>query len=393
MHEVCSPFMAAVLRSLGRPSKVLPLETRESFDLGRSRCRGGECLPCPATLGAFLATLKAEGGDPGDHALFMPTAEGPCRFGQYCTLQKQALDDLGLGAAKVVSWNSTDSYDGTSMSERRRIWKALALGDVLFKMRCRLVAKEKRAGQTEDLYLESRERLAQVIEQAGDLEGAVKDVRDRFLRIPTLERERPLVGVVGEIYVRNNAFCNQNVVRAIEAAGGEAWVAPFSEWIIYTAWMEAWFKGFRRGGFLERMGGLIKNRFLAGDSEAWHRAVSPILDQRMEPPIEETVKAGAAWMPIDFEGESIITVGRTIEFAKRDGAALVLNAAPFACMPGAMTSGILKAVERDLGIPVVPMFYDGQGDINGLLESHLSAIHRQRARSGLRVDFRAAGEQ
>ncbi len=48
---------------------------------------------------------------------------------------------------------------------------------------------------------------------------------------------KPLVGIVGEIYVRNNVFANEHVVRSIEKLGAEAWMAPLAEWVLFTSSM------------------------------------------------------------------------------------------------------------------------------------------------------------
>ncbi len=57
---------------------------------------------------------------------------------------------------------------------------------------------------------------------------------------------KPIVGVVGEIYVRSNRFSNENAVREIEALGGEVWMPPISEWLLYvnyTTKHEPWTPG------------------------------------------------------------------------------------------------------------------------------------------------------
>ena len=45
------------------------------------------------------------------------------------------------------------------------------------------------------------------------------------------------MGIVGEIYVRNNMFANENVVRSIEKLGAEAWMVPLTEWVLFTSSM------------------------------------------------------------------------------------------------------------------------------------------------------------
>ncbi len=49
--------------------------------------------------------------------------------------------------------------------------------------------------------------------------------------------------MVGEIYTRANTFSNENTIREIEALGGEVWMAPIGEWLLYvnfTAKRRAW---------------------------------------------------------------------------------------------------------------------------------------------------------
>ena len=65
------------------------------------------------------------------------------------------------------------------------------------------------------------------------LEHAVK----RFLSIPVDRNEKPVVGIVGEIYIRSNRFSNDDLVRKVEEFGGEAWLAPIAEWINYVNYM------------------------------------------------------------------------------------------------------------------------------------------------------------
>ena len=92
---------------------------------------------------------------------------------------------------------------------------------------------------------------------------------------------KPLVGIVGEIYVRQNRYTNQDVVRRIEKAGGEAWLAPISEWILYTSHMEKWLA--RRNPWWTRIGQYLKDRFLERDEMAWQQRLEPLLANRREP--------------------------------------------------------------------------------------------------------------
>ena len=57
-------------------------------------------------LGDALKVVLAPGADPSKIAFFMPTAPGPCRFGQYAPFLRRVLDTVGATEAMVVSPSS-----------------------------------------------------------------------------------------------------------------------------------------------------------------------------------------------------------------------------------------------------------------------------------------------
>lgn len=376
MHEVSPRLAAAVMRHAGVEARALPPETVESFTLGKQHTRGTECVPCPATLGSFLKAM--ENAEPGKkHALFMPTASGPCRFGQYCSLDRRILDSMGKQHVPLVSWSSTDSYGGLDMATRRRFWVALVLGDLLYKLRCATLPYERKKGSVEQAFAYFANRLETALESGSGLERAVDQMKAEFLALKDpAAPPKPLVGIVGEIYVRQNRFTNQDVVRRIEAAGAEAWLAPLTEWVLYTSYMEKWLA--RNRPWWTRIGMTVKDRFLVHDEHVWQRRVDPLLNHRQEPEVEQILQSGVRYFPYEFEGESILTVGRAVEFA-RQGASLVVNCAPFGCMPGSMTGAILQAVQRQTSVAMVSLFYDGEGDINTRMDTFLANLSRGEA--------------
>jgi hypothetical protein len=87
--------------------------------------------------------------------------------------------------------------------------------------------------------------------------------------------------------------------------------------------------------------------------------------------METVLEYGRRYVPVEFLGETILTVGRAVAFAKA-GASLVVNCAPFGCMPGTISSALYRRVSGDLGVPLVSLFYDGQGTQNQRLEVFLN---------------------
>ena len=368
MHPYGTPIFASSFKAFGYDAEALPKEDDEDFEIGRANTRGDECLPMSVTLGAMLKKMRGINADPKKHAFFMPTAPGPCRFGQYSLLDRMAFNDNDMKDITILSPSSTNTYMGLENALRRRLWLALLASDVFFKTGCRLRPYEVQKGETDRALAESLEILnAAFSERKGDLMGAVKEGMDIMRRVTTQGPPKPLVGIVGEIFVRCNSFSNEDVVGTIEKLGGEAWLSPISEWILYTATSQKRNVKDQKLGMFAKMEAYLKNRFLHGDEHRFYEIAGELLADRHEPSIEKVMEEGERYIPYEFEGESVLTIGRAIMFAKQ-GAALVVNCGPFTCMHGSITDAIFQEVSEQADIPIVNMAYDGEGGQNRRLE-------------------------
>ena len=117
----------------------------------------------------------------------------------------------------------------------------------------------------------------------------------------------------------------------------------------------------------------MTNMYLHKTEQSYYKIAASVLHDRHEPTMKDIVVAGAEYLPIDFVGEAILTIGRAIHFA-RQGASMVVNAAPFGCMPGTLSSSILLEIKEKYKIPFVSLFYDGDIDVNDKVASLLKTI-------------------
>jgi predicted CoA-substrate-specific enzyme activase len=381
MHPIGGPLMAAGLRAGGfERAESLPAETHEAFETGRSLTRGSECLPTDCTTGAFVEVMRSRGLDPKDNALFMPSSDGPCRFGQYNVLQRLVLNRLGQGEVAILSPSCSNSYQGLSQKARQMLWHGILCADTIWKAGCKVRPYEKERGATDRAMREGVEEVARIMSKGRDFRPAFGQAIRRVAAVPAEKLgTRPLVGIVGEIYVRCNLFSNDEVIRAIERFGGEAWLAPLGEWVLYSAAFQRWTAGRRP----LHLGGLaaahLKNFFIHRQEREAAQIASPFLDDRREPPIEEVIAEGRKFLPMNFSGEALITLGRAVLFA-RQGASLIVNVAPFGCMPGTITSALCREIQAQTGVPIVSLFYDGGPGMNQRLEVFLAGLSARAAR-------------
>ena len=370
MEPMGARLFAAAFRHAGFDARVLR-EDGQTLALGLKHTAGGECAPCPTTLGSLLHAFEGPGApDPDRTLFFMPTACGPCRFGQYTQLGRLVLEKLGLGGVRMVAPSAENAYAGMDLDSRQRLWHAVVASDVARKLVHRVRPYETEPGSVDGL---AEELLAQWEKDlAGSPTDAMYATLERFARrfesLPRAGKPRPVVGVVGEIYVRANPFLNQDLCRRIESLGGEAWLAPLSEWVLYTSHIRALYARrdrFSPAALVERARTwLEENLFFVRVEHRYYDSAGPALADRREPDIDAVMKAGGAYAPWEFEGESLLTLGRTALFFARDGVRAVVNAAPMFCMPGTITTSIFPRLEKEFGRPVVCNFYDGSGDPN-----------------------------
>ncbi|MBN2402069.1 MAG: hypothetical protein JXN64_06695 [Spirochaetes bacterium] len=376
MFEIAPRFFAAAFRAYGFDAEALPIEDNTAFELGKNNTRGSECLPACVTIGGFLKKLKETKANPSKHALFMPTAEGPCRFGQYSILHKSILMKNSMGDAEIFSPSSANSYMGMGGGLTRYLLDIIMASDILSKCVYSIRPYERNKGKTDILAEEIISEVESGIEKKGNLIKMTGQALTKLSGIPVESGNRPLVGIVGEIYVRSNLFCNNNVIQHIEAGGGEAWLSPMSEWVIYTAWMERYFNRIDNPGLLKKLGVNIKTSYMINRMHAFEHALQEYIPDRTEPPIERVLEAGRRYVPVEFEGEVILTIGRTIVFLE-DGANMVVNCAPFGCMPGNITTSIFHNIQRDYNKPVINLFYDGESDVNRIISIYLNNIKKE----------------
>jgi len=361
--------LAAAFRSCGVETEVLPESDDETVRIGREHSSGRECYPLALTTGDMIKATRRPGFDPDRSAFFMPAGKGPCRFGLYNRYHRQVLDKLGLDRVQVLSPMQDESlHEDFRMLDRNFVllfWRGVFAVDMLQKALWEHRPYEKLHGQTDRVYQAALHNVAAAIEGRVDLLPVLREVYEEFSGIQIAERTRPVIGVVGEIYLRSNRFGNEDVVRQIEKLGGEAWVAPISEWILYvnataktSATMNRSWKALLKAyltGWVQRHD---ERRLLSG--------FNGNLRSLHEPSIEQTLLAAGPYIHHSFEGEAVLSVGKAIDYINRGVSGLV-NVMPFTCMPGTIASAVLKRVREDHNnIPLLNVAYEGQGDSQNL---------------------------
>ncbi len=388
---------AAAFRALGLAADITPPSDHRTREIGARYTSGDECYPAKVTVGDFMRLLEQPDIDPAEVVLFMPTADGPCRFGQYATYLRRVLDSNGYPHTYVLSPTSSDGYADFGSLARpfvRTGWRALVAADILQKMLLKLRPHELQKGSVESAYEEGLGDLCETIagaplepaKQLARMREAMVRARDRMRAVPVRrDPATPLIGIVGEIFCRLHSFSNENLVRRLEEYDAEAWISDITEWVWYT--IDEQFRKLRLCGrrvSMEAFGAWVRKRVQKRDE---HVLLEPFADDFAgcdEPPIEEVLEAARPYLPNDGAmGEMVLNVGKAICLARR-GADGIIDISPFTCMNGIVCEAVYPRVSRDLGgIPIRNFYFDGtQSDLDRDLGVYLELARSYQRRKG-----------
>jgi predicted CoA-substrate-specific enzyme activase len=364
------PFASAFKKS-GVPAEVLPESDGKTLEYGRTFTSGKECYPCIVTTGDMVKKCKESDFDPDRSAFFMPSGTGPCRFGQYSRLQRLVLREIGLDGIPIISPNQGRQFYNemgqVAKGFDRLAWRGLLAADFLEKILLERRPYEKKEGETDHVFWKSIGRVCDAIEKGESVFEALKECRDWFMAVEVdKSQKRPLIGIVGEIFVRSNRFSNDNIVAEVERLGGEAWMPPFTEWILYTNFTR------KRGNLKSKdyksyFITVLKDRIQKKDEHAMKEIFKGAIEKIDEPSTEQVLELAQSYVHDSFEGEAGLSVGKAIDFVHH-GASGIINVMPFTCMPGTVVTAVMKRVRQDLdNVPFLTMAYDGLEQTNTLM--------------------------
>jgi len=392
MNRTGAHLFAATFRGFGIKAKVL--ETYKGLDLGKEYTSGKECYPCQVTMGDILQFLKkeketlGEAFKPEDYVYFLPESDGPCRYGMYNKYQRIVLDSFpGLERLKICSLTATDGYATGGMLAEDRIlsfkkagYYSFVVADILDRLLWRIRPYEKESGMADEFIERSMRVMAEAFETYAakkafsrildKLEDLIKE--GKTIIDPEIPR-KPLIGIVGEIFLRMHVHSNQDLIRVLESHGAEVVNASLAEWINFVSYdgLRRAKKGFRlnlKELCLTHMKTHLKKMLSFGTDlhyQEWrlkqvYKRIRPIIDLAEDHKIShlEKVLKKTDLFSFDMETEACLSIAAILQYA-REGYNGVVNVYPFTCMPGTTTSAIVKPVMDERRVPYMDAPYDG----------------------------------
>ncbi|MGD9379472.1 MAG: acyl-CoA dehydratase activase [candidate division WOR-3 bacterium] len=379
--------LASAMKYGGIDAEVLPPPDEESVNIGRKYTSGRECIPAIITAGDMVKRINSDGFIPEKSGFFMAQGSGPCRFGQYYRLHRMILDDLGFADVPIYAPNQGpslfDDLGPMGMKFLMAVWDGICAVDAL-EARARMIRPyEKERGATNRIYERALDEVCRLVERGQSTIPLLKRVRTELDAIAVDDITKPRIGIVGEIYVRSQPFSNNFVIDRLEELGCEVALPSIGEWFLYLNFTRVrncrWFRQYRRVIFTKLFDKYMKHR---------QKKIFKIIGLKPESSVLDIVDQAGAHVHSTLEGEAVITIGKTIDFA-REHLSGVINVMPFTCMPGNTVTTIYKGVkEKFPDFPLFNLSVDGLDHaVDAMrLETFVTQARNYMARMSQRLD-------
>jgi predicted nucleotide-binding protein (sugar kinase/HSP70/actin superfamily) len=234
----CSPPIVRPFVDLGYQIVQLPSPDHASVDVGLKYTNNEICYPGIITLGDLVKALQSGNYDLSRTAIGFSQTGGQCPATSYPSMIKKALVAAGFEQVPVVTLSTSlsvlNDQPGFRFNTKDYIYKAaigMMFNDALSDMYHSTIIREKHKGKTQAIadkyfnwYMNGTIRLT----KTSLLEWLERAVHD-FNAIETTPEYHPKVGIVGEIYVKYNAFSNNHVAQWLMDQGIEVVMPSFLE--------------------------------------------------------------------------------------------------------------------------------------------------------------------
>jgi len=342
----------SLMDDIGVESIIPTFTTSSTLRLGSSISPETVCLPYKIMLGNYINSIKA-----GADTILITGSCGPCRFGYYGPLQKQALEDAGykdidmiildppkegyknfLGVLKKISGNRRIDIIPAFNNAYKVCCEIDKLNELLYYTRPRAVNKS-------ELRSIMHEFKKDIINAKGTtlMLKLIHDTENKIRKVDIDNSFKPIkIGIIGEIYTIIEQFTNLNVEERLGDLGVEV------------------------------------HRSMTVKDWARNTIILPVtgrkgykLEKRLSKP----------YLPTLIGGHTQQCIGHAVNYAKMGYHGLI-QIYPMTCMPEIVSRSILPQVEKDYGIPILYLIVDeqtGEAGYQTRLEAFVDYIWKNKA--------------
>ena len=327
------------------------------------RYNTGQCLPLNTIAQEFMDYIETHQLEPEKTLLWMGGSEIACNIRLFPYYIRSILDARGGGLEKAGVYVGNITFTDLSPRIGVEMYFAYMFGGFIRKMACKLRPYELIRGETDRAVSRAVQIAADSFLGKQDRQEAAREISRMFQEIKIdRSRPRPQVAIFGDLYTRDNEVMNQDLISAIEQAGGEVVTTPYSDYLKIIA--EPYFKRW----LIERhYGEVLVNKALLGLvnllDRKYYRIFEPVLGDPYPVYRHSALEIMSRFnLRVQHAGESMENLVKVFSLIRmHPRISLFVQASPAFCCPSLVTEAMGRDIESQTGIPIVSITYDGTG--------------------------------
>ena len=368
MAPIHFEFIEPILQSEGYKAKLLRECTQHTIETGLKYVNNDACYPSIITTGQMLEALESGEYDVNKTALIMSQTGGGCRATNYIGFIRKALKDAGFEQVPVISFNVVGMEKNPgfklTLSLVEKLLKGIIYADLLQKMLYKNRPYEVNKGETQKLFaqwMEKAKKLA-IKSKMKEFSQSIYQIVDDFEKIKLdTSKEKPKVGIVGEILIKYHPFGNNFVANLLEKEGAEVILPDFMGFIKFIASNKVisnqMLKNDNKKAFIFDMAIKLIESFEKDSRKALAKSKKGYLPPSDIWHLADNVKSVLSTG--NQTGEGWFLTAEMLEYMEHDIPNIVC-VQPFACLPNHVVGkGVIKTIrDKFPEANIVPVDYD-----------------------------------
>lgn len=242
--DFLSPLIPAIARIAGYNFVNCPRTSKTSADIGLQYGNNEVCYPATLVLGDLLAELQTGKYNLDNVAVAISQTGGQCRATNYLALIKQGLKNAGFEQIPTIAVTlGSGAIQNKQGGFKLPIFKILNItlnaflfGDILNQIFSAAVVREKEKGKSQyffNFYMEEARKI--ILENKHKkFYALLKNAVDDYNSVETANKKIEKIGLVGEIFVKYNAYGQAHITDYLRSKGLEVVTSPMISFFMQT---------------------------------------------------------------------------------------------------------------------------------------------------------------
>ena len=352
MSPAHMPLLEAVMNSEGYNAVYLRETNDQTTETGLKYVNNDSCYPAIIVVGQLIHALQSGKYDLDNTSVIITQTGGGCRATNYIGLIRKALKDAGLEKVSILSFN----FNGLEKEQAFKITlpivnkalQAITYGDLLIKLLLATRPYEKKKGEAQELY-NMWQKICYESVKKGNLREYRKNIKNiikDFNKIEINYKERPKVGIVGEILIKYHAYGNDHLIEKLEKEGAEVTQPDLMGFVKYCAYNSVIKANLLKTSFITKTIYSEALKFIDSYEKTYTKEIEntrfrkPVKIQTLAKNVEGIISTG------NQTGEGWFLTGEMVELIKDDIKNIVC-VQPFACLPNHIVGkAVIKKIRK-----------------------------------------------